>query len=85
MALTQPTCLQTHGYAQQFQVDFSASLVTVTTSKGHRGGNSLAVQWLRLCHPNPGGQVQSLVRDLDPTARGLRATVKRSCKLQLNK
>ena len=34
MALTEPTCLQTHSYAQQFQVDFSASLVTVNYHEG---------------------------------------------------
>ena len=30
-------------------------------------GASLVVQWLRLCAPNAGGWVWSLVRELDPT------------------
>ena len=30
----------------------------------HGRGGSLAVQWLRLCVPNAGAQVQSLVREL---------------------
>ena len=28
---------------------------------------SLVVQWVRLCAPNAGVQVQSLVRELDPS------------------
>ena len=28
-------------------------------------GTSLVAQWLRLCAPNAGGRVQSLVRELD--------------------
>ena len=30
-------------------------------------GTSLVFQWLRLCTPNAGGRVGSLVRELDPT------------------
>ena len=30
-------------------------------------GTSLVVQWLRLCAPNAGDPVQSLIRELDPT------------------
>ena len=32
---------------------------------------SLVVQWLRLYAPNAGGQVQSLVRELDPACCNL--------------
>ena len=30
-------------------------------------GTSLVVQWLKLCAPNAGAQVQPLVRELDST------------------
>ena len=32
-----------------------------------KGGTSLVAQWMRLCAPNAGGWVRSLVRELDPT------------------
>ena len=35
--------------------------------KGLAVGTSLVVQWLRLCAPNAGDPVQSLIRELDPT------------------
>ena len=41
------------------------------TTKKSEIETSLVVQWLRFCSPNAGGwgdcQVQSLVRELDPT------------------
>ena len=36
-------------------------------SKKERQETSLVVQWLRLCTPNAGAQVGSLVMELDPT------------------
>ena len=53
--------------------NFSSSVQQMENSKVHIPfkkfirGTSLAVRWLRLCAPNAGGQVQSLVRELDPT------------------
>ena len=37
------------------------------SSKTKSRGTSLVAQWLRLCAPNAGALVRSLVRELDPT------------------
>ena len=39
----------------------------VITTKNHGQGTSLMVQCLRLHAPNIGAQIQSLIRELDPT------------------
>ena len=39
----------------------------VITTKNHGQGTSLVVQRLRLHAPNVGAQIQSLIRELDPT------------------
>ena len=57
-----------------------------------REGLSLVVQWLRPCAPSAGAQVQSLVRELDPTFHSfcmlqlkiLRATTNTQC-IQIKK
>ena len=42
----------------------SESYVTLTMFKADHWGTSLVVQWLRICLPKQGTQVQSLVREL---------------------
>ena len=51
-------------YKQNAALSSLSSCLPVETAEA---GTSLMVQWLRLQAPNVGGQVLSLVRELDPT------------------
>ena len=50
--------------------EFLRQWLSVSAAHKNLLGTFLMVHWLRLCSPNAGGaQVQSLVRELDPTCR----------------
>ena len=50
----------------------------VITTKNHGQGTSLVVQRLRLHAPNVGAQIQSLIRELDPTCYKVQQKKKKS-------
>ena len=47
---------------------YLGSLPFIDDVKNYELGTSLVVQWLRLQAPSVGTQVQSMVRELDPTS-----------------
>ena len=52
----------------------------VITTKNHGQGTSLVVQRLRLHAPNVGAQIQSLIRELDPTCYKVQQKKKKNLK-----
>ena len=70
---THPSWVALHSMAHSFivlgkLVCHNKAVIHICKTKGERWGLFWVIEWLRLCSPIAGSQVQSLVTELDPFA-----------------